>query len=279
MLDGDLLTNQVEQVLLDLGAQRATGCLTVLDAAAEEAEVYLKEGLVYSVDVPGRRPRLGAALVSMGALAPEARDEALEIQRRELQGWRLGELLIHLGFSDRSAVESVVSEQLVAMLSDLLGWDVDTWRFRKNKKARQDEHKTDILRMADIRIWPTRCEAPLPLRLIEHAPGGRDQQESAADQDEAEDVEWAEMGVQPPTEHHFQKMAGIMREPVNGWEPRLKPTREQIDRQREPIHLGEQCHQEGAVPGYVDYGLNHGAKLMVDIEEGRFVFFYLPVDA
>ena len=138
MLDGDLLTNQVEQVLLDLGAQQATGCLTVLDAAAEEAEVYLKEGLVYSVFVPGRRPLLGSRLMSSGALAPEALAEALEIQRTELQGWRLGELLVHLGYVDRELVESFVSEQLVDMLGDLLGWHVDTWRFRKNKKARQD---------------------------------------------------------------------------------------------------------------------------------------------
>ena len=33
-----------------------------------------------------------------------------------------------------------------------------------------------------------------------------------------------------------------------------------------------------AVPGYVDYGLSHGATLMVDIEDGRFAFFYVPVD-
>ena len=52
------------------------------------------------------------------------------------------------------------------------------------------------------------------------------------------------------------------------------------DRDRDfesPQHASE-CHQGGAVPGYVDYGLNHGATLMVDIEDGRFVFFYFPVD-
>ena len=34
----------------------------------------------------------------------------------------------------------------------------------------------------------------------------------------------------------------------------------------------------GAVPGYVDYGIHHGASLKVDVEDGRFVFFYRPVD-
>jgi hypothetical protein len=52
------------------------------------------------------------------------------------------------------------------------------------------------------------------------------------------------------------------------------------DRDREfesPQHASE-CHQDSAVPGYVDYGIHHGATLKVDIEHGRFVFFYLPVD-
>ena len=52
------------------------------------------------------------------------------------------------------------------------------------------------------------------------------------------------------------------------------------DRDRDfesPQHSSE-CHAAGAVPGYVDYGLYHGARLMVDIEEGRFVFFYLPLE-
>ncbi|MCU7844663.1 MAG: AF1514 family protein [Candidatus Thiodiazotropha sp. (ex Monitilora ramsayi)] len=51
------------------------------------------------------------------------------------------------------------------------------------------------------------------------------------------------------------------------------------DRDRDfesPQHASE-CHQDSAVPGYVDYGIHHGARLMVDIHQGRFVFFYLPV--
>lgn len=52
------------------------------------------------------------------------------------------------------------------------------------------------------------------------------------------------------------------------------------DRDRDfesPQHASE-CHQQGAVPGYVDYGIHHGATLVVDIEQGRFVFYFMPVD-
>lgn len=51
------------------------------------------------------------------------------------------------------------------------------------------------------------------------------------------------------------------------------------DRDRDfesPQHASE-CHQDSAIPGYVDYGLNHGATLKVDLEQGRFVFFYMAL--
>lgn len=51
------------------------------------------------------------------------------------------------------------------------------------------------------------------------------------------------------------------------------------DRDRDfesPQHSSE-CHLDSATPGYVDYGVSHGASLKVDIEGGRFVFFYLPL--
>ncbi len=52
------------------------------------------------------------------------------------------------------------------------------------------------------------------------------------------------------------------------------------DRDRDfesPQHASE-CHQGCAVPGYVDYALHRGATLKIDVENGRFVFFYVPID-
>lgn len=51
-----------------------------------------------------------------------------------------------------------------------------------------------------------------------------------------------------------------------------------LDRDFESPQHSSECHQDSAIPGYVDYGINHGAKLKIDIEQGRFVFFYLPLD-
>jgi len=52
------------------------------------------------------------------------------------------------------------------------------------------------------------------------------------------------------------------------------------DRDRDfesPQHATE-CDEEGAVPGYVEYGISHGATLKIDFENGRFVFFFTPVE-
>jgi len=135
---GDVLTSPLESVLLDLGEQGATGCLYAYDQQGDQAEVYFRDGLVYSVYVPGERPMLGARLMSSGVLTPESLAEALEIQRTELRDWRLGELLVYLGFVDREVVEAFVEEQLCDMTADLLGWQVESWKFRKNRRARQD---------------------------------------------------------------------------------------------------------------------------------------------
>ncbi len=44
-----------------------------------------------------------------------------------------------------------------------------------------------------------------------------------------------------------------------------------------PQHTGE-CHLDTAVPGYIAYARHRGANLKIDMEGGRFVFFYLNVD-
>ena len=72
MAEGALLTHTVEAVLLDLASSGATGCLLVRDQEGDEAEVFLRDGLIYAVSVPGRRVMLGVRLMSSGALSPLA---------------------------------------------------------------------------------------------------------------------------------------------------------------------------------------------------------------
>jgi hypothetical protein len=49
------------------------------------------------------------------------------------------------------------------------------------------------------------------------------------------------------------------------------------DRNFESPQQARESHQGRALPGYVDYGIQHGARLVIDIHMGRFVFYYLPI--
>ena len=138
MLKGDLATTPLAPLLLHLAEDVSTGCLHISDPEGDEALIYYRNGLVYAVSVPGRRPQLGAKLVSSGALAPEALADALEAQRTELQGWRLGELLVHLNYVDQPVVEAFIREQMHDAIWDLIKWVDGRWRFRKGEKTRED---------------------------------------------------------------------------------------------------------------------------------------------
>ena len=50
------------------------------------------------------------------------------------------------------------------------------------------------------------------------------------------------------------------------------------DRDYESPQNASECHQHSAIPGYIDYALYRHATLKVDIESGRFVFFYIALD-
>lgn len=138
MLTGDLAAAPLASVLTQLADGSASGCLHLTAPDGETAKIYLRGGQVYAVLAPGRRPQLGARLVSGGALAPEALAEALQAQRTEPPGWRLGELLVHLGYVDQPVVEAFVNEQLRDCLSQLLRWRSGAWRLRINERTRDD---------------------------------------------------------------------------------------------------------------------------------------------
>jgi len=44
-----------------------------------------------------------------------------------------------------------------------------------------------------------------------------------------------------------------------------------------PAHASE-CHLDCDIPGYIEYAVNRGAKLKIDIAQGTFVFCYLSLD-
>lgn len=138
MLTGDLIADPLVPLLLDLAAESATGCLVITAPDGEPAEVFVSDGLIYAINVSGLRAQLGTKLVSSGALTPQALADALEAQRNDGQDWRLGELLVHLGYVEQPVVEAFVREQIQDALWDLVRWNEGDWQFRTDVNTRHD---------------------------------------------------------------------------------------------------------------------------------------------
>ncbi len=139
MLKGDLAAARLPEVLALLADGSASGCLHLSSPGDRTARVYLRSGRVYAVQAaPGDRPDLGTCLVSRGALGAEGLAEAVEAQQSELQGWRLGELLVHLGFVDQAVIDAFMAEHLREALTGLLNWTRGTWKLRLNERTRDD---------------------------------------------------------------------------------------------------------------------------------------------
>lgn len=145
---GDLADGPLADVLRGLAADRATGGLHVQrddSPAARDAVLYLRDGRLYAATSPGPRPLLGVRLVSAGAVTREALEEALASQAGELAGWRLGELLVHLGYVDAEIVTEFVIEQILDTVAEVSSWPAGGWRFRRGERTRDaDDLALDI---------------------------------------------------------------------------------------------------------------------------------------
>jgi hypothetical protein len=87
-----------------------------------------------------------------------------------------------------------------------------------------------------------------------------------------------ELRPEPPLKDYLEALRLANREAETRLEQPMLISWYDRDRDFESPQHSSECHQASAVPGYVDYGIYHGATLKIDIEQGRFVFFYLSAD-
>jgi len=91
-------------------------------------------------------------------------------------------------------------------------------------------------------------------------------------------VEIVELSPEEPLNDYLQAMKMAENEVNNHYEDSMLLAWYDRDRDFESPQHASECHVNSAIPGYIDYALYHGATLKIDIEQGRFIFFYLSVD-
>src|SRR3546814_97987 len=77
------------------------------------------------------------------------------------------------------------------------------------------EYEAEILRVTDRAIGARRRQHAVALGDVECLPGRSDQDEAATDKREAEQMKRTEMRISTPAEQFFEKMAGIVRKPID----------------------------------------------------------------
>jgi len=215
VLRGDLADSAAAAVLARLAADSATGCLHVetsrsphsaharADAGAAIAvTLYLRSGRLAAGERIGGPLQVGARLVAAG-VAPDHLAEAAAAQAGSLAGWRLEEVLAHLGYVDRGAVEALAREQLLDAVSAVVGATAGSWHFRRGERTRAmlalpvevpaalaqvEERRAEALALADVLgpepVVPRLTQAaagasdhvlgPLDAALLQAVGGGRD---------------------------------------------------------------------------------------------------------
>ena len=93
-----------------------------------------------------------------------------------------------------------------------------------------------------------------------------------------EGVTIVELAEDQPLKDYHQAMALANKEAEKHYGDYMLLAWYDRDRDFESPQHASECHVNSAIPGYIDYALYHGAKLKIDIEDGRFVFFYLAID-
>ena len=84
--------------LLSAADERATGELSTVLPGGEPARIFIDQGQVYSVVVRDGGRSLGERLIASGALESMDLELALAAQNSDVPGWRIGELVVHLGY-------------------------------------------------------------------------------------------------------------------------------------------------------------------------------------
>ncbi|HUG86932.1 MAG TPA: DUF4388 domain-containing protein [Euzebya sp.] len=124
-----------------MASESRTGCLHLtadVEDGALQADLYLREGRIYTATAPGGRARLADRLIGSGDLTPEQLEVAQVLKRSQPESTRLGDVLVASGMVDRERLRTVIREQIVDSVAVPLGWTAGSWRFEDGEAVVQD---------------------------------------------------------------------------------------------------------------------------------------------
>ena len=140
-MQGNLETNNLAEVLLDLHLARRSGILR-LSRNEVKKSVYFLDGSVVFAHSNQKHDRLGETLLRLGKIT----QEEFELASRDVieKGKRLGQALCELGYISSQEVNSSVHYQLQQILYSLFDWDSGEYEFIERERPVFEDIMIDI---------------------------------------------------------------------------------------------------------------------------------------
>ena len=127
-----------ESLLLDLRQCAASGVLEISHPGDEVSYVWVREGRIYAMQVPGYRPALGIRLLSGGIISPEQLSAAAAEQRERFPTDLIGHVLVRMGLVSQEVIDAFVRDQVLDQVADLLDLTVLETAFHPGRRVQHD---------------------------------------------------------------------------------------------------------------------------------------------
>lgn len=101
--------------------------------------IYFKEGEIIYGYGPRQTYHLGQLLKEKKIISETQLQQAINIQAKNQNSKRLGEILISRSYIDRADLENVVKQQIESLLYSLMAWKTGSFKFYENQFPTEEE--------------------------------------------------------------------------------------------------------------------------------------------
>lgn len=126
-LRGNLKEFSISEIFQILSLGHKTGVLRI--KSQDEGAIYFRNGEGYFATSTKYHKLIGQRLVETGLISRVNLDKALDAQKEEYAGWRLGRILLEMGLIDAKGLEAFIKEQIWDAFLDILTWEEGEFEF------------------------------------------------------------------------------------------------------------------------------------------------------